>query len=295
MYNWKDSQSSTIVTEEIKLMLTRSITNEILTLDAHLDQRESILRRKQEELFNVAKQIEDDKRRMLNLKLTRSTLKSKFENEMNLIINHPKVEALLIGDSIFKVKLHQIYINNDEQRHYLGKPSIKIPFVSSDVTFDNDNKRRGYWSNEDVHPHISSGGSPCWGNLTSTIAELCAQHEFYALVVMCISYLEHVNIDDGAGGYIWSWDQVDEEGNITVQGYRYAYCNKCEDQVNEDELRTVFDALGFNRDESTGELRPYPRFEARVCEGCFEEYYEYNERLEEYIHVRANNEQENAI
>ena len=55
---------------------------------------------------------------------------------------------------------------NPNDLRYIGESTIKINISPStvDVRFYTEQKRKGYWSEQDPHPHVSELGNPCLGS-----------------------------------------------------------------------------------------------------------------------------------
>jgi len=139
--------------------------------------------------------------------------------DLDLIVGTPNVIDLQIIDDIFHIWTDDIYCYDENgKRYYIGKCRFTINLENTDVRFFNlNNCRRSYWTDNDPHPHVNGeNGQACLGSVATTIAELCANSEIYALVLICIDFLENVNISDPAGEKVVNWDEVDAEGNIIV-------------------------------------------------------------------------------
>lgn len=210
---------------------------------------------------------------------------SKVIAELDNIVNHPKVTELFLEDGKFIVHTAPIYAYHDVtgDRYYIGNMKIEMNPLNTNVKFFGDNPRRSYWSDKDPHPHVSSSGSACLGNVSATIAELCSQYELYALTMICIDFLESVNTADPAGANIKHWDMVDEEGNIIQEGSEEVeydwYCDYCDDgHTDDDAMYTVYESYTGGSD-GHGDWGA----ERFVCESCREGEYNWEEDLQEYV------------
>ena len=206
---------------------------------------------------------------------------SMVEKDFNLIIEHKKIENLLLDGKKVIVQTMPLYITSDKgKRYYGGKYKIEINMENSDVLFYGDNPRRSYWSKNDPHPHVSGkSGHACLGNVAETIAELCAGFQVYALVMICIDFLEAANTSDVAGKKVVNWDEVDENNNpIAAKKSNLKQCSCCHEEFDDDDLYEVYEGV---EDDGDGEPRAHGLH--YVCDECREENYYLNEDVDEYI------------
>ena len=166
------------------------------------------------------------KQRYDNLMLKRRLLTSEEEiigklgdnlmRELTLIANHPKISDIHIKDNKFTAFTTPLVIHADDGvLRYGGRYKIDINPENTEIKFFGGTPRRGYWTNYDPHPHVNgSNGRACLGNVADTIAQLSSQYELYAIVLMCIDFLESCNTSDSAGRKCTQWDVCDENGNI---------------------------------------------------------------------------------
>lgn len=160
--------------------------------------------------------------------------------DLNLIIQNDNIKDVIIKDDgnieILTEELN-IYADNDET-YYGGEYRININMLAGIVKFfaGNDNGAKGFWTNHDPHPHVNgSSGTPCLGNLDSTVAELCAQNQIYALALICIDFLESTNTGDAAGSYVKYRDTINEYGERVEAHQENKECPNCGECYDEDE------------------------------------------------------------
>lgn len=138
------------------------------------------------------------------------------------IISHKKVVNMEVISGYLHIYTVPLYLfePKNKERFYLGKMVIKIKTTSCDIRFDNlDNRRRCYWSGgASPHPHVSSEGVPCLGNIDAQVADCFVKKQYYMLFLILLGYLETCNIDDCAGRRVDSWDKVDKEGKKLSDG-----------------------------------------------------------------------------
>lgn len=206
--------------------------------------------------------------------------------DLDLIIANPKVEDLQIENNKFIIYTVPLNIHSDKGKvYYGGKYRIELDPNNSDVAFFGDNPRKGLWTEKDPHPHVNGNtGEPCLGNMASTVAELCSQMQIYALVIMCIDYLESANTADSAGKNVIHWDEIDTKGKVTKKEKTTAICEYCDNEVDITDLHTVYEELVEDEDEDgNGNGDYHLEGEGQVCTDCRDDNYHYNEDFEAYI------------
>ena len=199
--------------------------------------------------------------------------------DLDLIIAHPKIKDLMIKDNKFIITTESLIINATDGRQYLGgEYRIEIITDNAQVNFFNAVGRRGYWTGNDPHPHVDGNtGEACFGNVGSTIAELCSQMQIYALMLVSLDFLESANLSDVAGRRVENWDKIGDDGEVIEA------CNDEEESDDEGrcyecgERATLFNV--FNEYDGDGE----PQDEREVCINCRDNQYNWDSEVEEFI------------
>lgn len=213
----------------------------------------------------------------------------KLIKDLDLIAGLEKVTDLRIKDDIFEVMTDDIYCYTDtDKRYYIGKMRFTMNLKNTDVRFFNlNNPRQGWWTQKDAHPHVNgSNGEACLGSVATTIAELCARNELYALALTCIDFLENANTQDPAGAKVCYWDEVDEDGSIICAGGHHDeptwHCDCCCDEMSENEEQlTAYNDVDDDRDLVN---------EVTICRNCRNEYYHYSSHFDAVVHDDINDE-----
>ena len=225
------------------------------------------LRRLNEDLIRARRFVDMESNNQIDI-LKRLT------NDLDLIVKHEKINDLQIKDGKFIIYTNQLFITDENGRRFdIGKVKIEIVMEETKIRFYEGAGKRGFWGEPQPHPHVSTSGEACLGNADSMVAELCAQRQLYALVLVLIDFLESVNLQDVAGKRITNWDEVDKDGNIINPGYEEEeeeeefehYCDWCENNFNGE----VFGVYDVNNDSYIN-----------VCQECFENHARYNEEEE---------------
>jgi hypothetical protein len=218
---------------------------------------------------------------------TLGSIEKNVAGDLDALVANPKVTDVQIKDGKYTVHTCPIYAYDEKnRRYYIGNCWLDINMNNAEVKFYSDNPRRGFWG-MDYHPHVSNNGNACLGNASATIAELCSQQQLYALVMVCIDYLESVNIQDAAGRRVTAWDKVNENGKIIAKGGTYKLnddvltCSNCDEEVSV--LHTCYENVHINADEH-GNLTYEPVNERQLCSNCLDDDYHLHEESGFYIY-----------
>jgi hypothetical protein len=173
------------------------------------------------------------------------------------IAQHPKVTVVGVEDGYFVIHTVDLYMYEpiNKKRYYLGKMKIFLPFVFDEqhyIKFGNiNNSRNGFWTSA-PHPHCSSNGWACFGNIDIQLLELYAKFQYYDIFMLLLNYLQTANIEDSAGKSITAWDVVDEEGNVIEEGHDYKQNEVAPEIVDEYEAIPVPEGLVQMTEEIAG-------------------------------------------
>ena len=215
--------------------------------------------------------------------------KDKIRKDIELIKNDKKVKNVIFSKDGSKnflvVETNPLIMRGTKDPNdlrYIGESTIKINISPRvvDVRFYTEQKRKGYWSDKDPHPHVSELGNPCLGSASEIIAQLLVSREWYALATICINFLESYNEDDVAGKNYKYYEKVtiNEDGSMEIgeSGSRgeddYFICDGCGEEVDSENCTVVY----LDLDDYTSGVQTH------VCDECLDNYY-YNEELGAYI------------
>lgn len=212
--SWVNTDDASHLKEKLRQIATKQLEEELRQSKLKVATAEEDIKYFRNKLEQEYRILEKMKRELaIRQSISDNANENKLIEQMNLIANHPRVKDIIIEDDRFIINVPDIHVYDVQGReYYIGDFTISIRYDSSTIYFKNTNNRRtGYWSSRDHHPHISGEGQACFGNLEFTVAELSAQAEYYALYLSLLDFLENVNELDVAGGYVSSWDIVDGE------------------------------------------------------------------------------------
>jgi hypothetical protein len=220
LVSWKYTSDKEALSIEMLASVTRKA--EIRAKEAR-DSVDSYRHTIEDKKRQLATTIQNLQRAMKESEVANSGMKEiaeKYLKDFDLLVAHEKIEDVRFIDGKIEVFTVPLFMyDEDGLRFKLGKCRFVINMENADVKFYSANPRRSYWSHHDPHPHVSGNDNhACLGNVSSTIAELVAYSEVYALALTCIDFLEAVNRDDSAGKYVTNWDEVDEDGNVITEG-----------------------------------------------------------------------------
>lgn len=279
-YSWKKTSNKEALSKSILEVASQQQKQIIADLRYKQNQYEdnirnykNKLRREYDVLYismrSLDKELEND-----------TNVYDKVLKDIELMVQNEKIDDVLLkGDRIIIVTTPLIIHASDGNNYFGGVYNVEIPFLNSDVRFKSSNGRQGYWTSHDPHPHVNGNdGHACLGNIDSTIAELSAQKEIYAIALTCIDFLESANVTDSAGRRVINWDRVNDDGTVLSPNDRNRRCNSCGDMFYEEDLARVYGTIRYTNDDGDYELID----ERFVCDECREDSYLYDEHSDEY-------------
>ncbi|MBI5611374.1 MAG: hypothetical protein HY902_21055, partial [Deltaproteobacteria bacterium] len=131
--------------------------------------------------------------------MTRQEREAKAQSEFAALTKMvPEVIRTLSTDhGRLTVVLQPLVLEHEDCSYDMGSYTLHID--SDRVRIANDNGR------DYPHPHVSSDGIPCWGNLGSVIAKALGEREYVGLVTAIVAFLQSYNARD-AYRDIEQWD-----------------------------------------------------------------------------------------
>ena len=289
---WEDGKDKGDLLKSIVDKVEEQKEREIISIKSYIESYENDIEATKRRIAELTGKLRNSFIKVKALEDSKEDGHEKISNDLNLIVELDKVKELRIKDNKIIVYTNVIHIHDEEgNKYYGGEYEIEISLNYFDVTFRNRTEgRKGFWTMNDPHPHINGGtGKACWGNLSSTIAELCSQNELYAVTLSAIDFLENVDIHEWAGGHVVNWDSVDEDGNRIPpdpdvldptekeQEEDSWYCEYCDEYHNQDEHMMAYEYITVINE---GEDFDYGD-EAYICEREFEYETVYCEEADE--------------
>ena len=281
--SWKRTSDKSVITNTIRESISSTIERDKERLKRDIEDYRNSL----DEYKSRIKVMSDALMlKMKHLESIDDVIDAKINNimkDLDLIINNESIYDIKFENGIFTIYTNHLNITSDKDDKYNGgKFKIQLNMNTSDVRFFSDNPRKGYWTENDPHPHVDGNrGNPCLGNVSSTIAELCSQGELYALALICVDFLQSANTEDVAGKNVRNWDRIDKNGNIIpAEKYRsdtMYTCDRCghEGDYEEEETYVVYSYYD-QANEEYGD-------EQVVCVECRNDHYEWYEDINEAV------------
>ena len=164
-------------------------------------------------------------------------LSSSVVQAINEVNELDKIEGIewhsgttLFNSGLLQVRTKPIYCRKQGRRFLFGRYLVTFDFFKSSVKFENADglNRKSYWGENCPHPHISSDGSACLGNIRTDISNALQSFSFSYAIILALAFLRQANINDSAGRYFVNWPLVDDEGNIIADnGGIILTCSNC--------------------------------------------------------------------
>lgn len=286
--SWKFSQNKAALTNRFTSALRRTKEDAIRTDERSLRDMKSSIEDYKRKIKSYSESIAQKMRYIETEKTNLNNVEGSLIKDLDLIIQNEKIKDLHIKDNIFIIHTNPLYIYADNgKKYYGGEYRVELNPENTDVRFFGGTPRRSYWTERDPHPHVNgSDGHACLGNVSSTIAELCAQMQIYALVMICVDFLESANTEDAAGRKVVNWDEVKEDGTIIpANEARKVVCHHCGNRVEPESLSWVYEDYDDDGD---------PCNSHQVCQSCANRDYTYDEEYSEYVRITAYDERYNS-
>ena len=285
-YSWMNGNKEKLmksIKEDLKSKVNMSLGDINYQIERHADS----IRSTRNTLVNLYKRLSELMARKESSGKLYEDLEDKFFKELELIEEHDKISDITIYMGNMMVHTNPLYIHaSNGKTYYGGKFIISINIENSRIRFDSDNKRNGFWTDHDPHPHVNGGnGEACLGNLEPTIIELLHQNEYYATVLSLIDFLESANTLDAAGSYVTYWDIYDEDTGEVIPAEEYNdeddnwQCASClHDFTYDVDSYTAYDVVELNEDDEVVDTFN----EHIICPDCASDYYDYVEDIDAY-------------
>lgn len=235
--SWKKGKDRNHLNQRVQQYFEEASKQELTTKKRQEVEAMTNVASYREELGKAIKRSEMLRKQIALLEAGGDDIAQRVAKDLDMLVQHPLItDVIVLENGKIKFFTDTMYVHDeDDNRYYLGKMNVTLDPRQSDIRFGGDNPRRGYWTAEDPHPHVNgSSGVACLGNISSTIAELSAQNQIYALAMVAIDFLENANTDDPAGRKVVNWDKVDADGNVLPNATTF-YCEYCEEEHNEEE------------------------------------------------------------
>lgn len=161
----------------------------------------------------------------------------RFEREFNVLSSNAKIEDIRVPNGEGSIEIRTVPLVTewleDGTKRKLGKYSLVFNTVNSYGPYVRALEQlstRGW-----PHPHIRGDNDACWGNFSTAVAQLYAEHEYAALTDLVIKFLENPNVHDDWGAAIFEWPIEDmQDGSEPFHSYD-EWVNRNDEEYDDEE------------------------------------------------------------
>lgn len=131
----------------------------------------------------------------------------KISKEFDNLLDVAHIKKVVVRGQTIKLYTDTIYCVDprDDKEYEIGEFELQIRARQGDVRMFNKTRLVDGYNVRMNAPHVFPSGEPCLGSLKHTLPELIAMHDYPAVAMLCVQYLESVNPSDAAGKYINRW------------------------------------------------------------------------------------------
>ncbi len=184
---------------------TRRFEKTVKNTRENIEQSRLAAEKAQREIVMQLRTEEGLKRKLKQLESTREEVVERYSLEHKNLLNLEHVTAVDVDEEKIIVDTDRLYIEHGGKTYDLGNFKIYIYVDAGQVRMHNLT-RQIHGAGSNMHaPHVASDGRPCLGNLEEAIPQYIGQFEYSVVVMLCIQYLQTVNVQDMAGKYINNW------------------------------------------------------------------------------------------
>jgi len=123
-----------------------------------------------------------------------------------------------IKSKALHIHTDKIYVEDPRTKrtHELGCFRIEVDSGNNrNVKIYNSTRQIRAYERGMQAPHVFPDGRPCLGDLIQSLPEAQAKHDYSTIALLCILFLEHVNVADPAGKYVHYWPRVEKDGTTS--------------------------------------------------------------------------------
>lgn len=199
--------------ESYARLCTRRVDQMIGNSRNAIERNPNKVREYQQLIVQLVRESAEAQTRIDYLVNNREEAAKRYVNDFDKLFDSPKVVDVRVNGDRIQVFTKTLYCVDPRSNltHEIGAFRIDI-HINGGVRWHNLTRTvNGHWSGCQA-PHINSNGEACLGNMEEVIPQLTADYEFAALAMVCIQFVESVNVNDSAGQYINRWPVAAEKG-----------------------------------------------------------------------------------
>jgi hypothetical protein len=127
--------------------------------------------------------------------------------EFDRIVKMPKVRSVGWRGTNFTINTDVLYCTDPRTKvvHEIGAFKLVFDMRLSEVLFFNETRKLNAYRNGMNGPHLFPDGRACLGNMQNILPKLIGGYEWAQAVVMALTFIESVNVEDAAGKFISMW------------------------------------------------------------------------------------------
>ena len=163
------------------------------------------VRQLQEELTRKIREVNGLQRKLEQMESCQNTVVETYGKEFDKLLEIPKIRDVRVQNGTIRVFTDTLYCVDPRtsKKHEIGHFRIEIHPGGSVRWFNLVRQVNGMQA-----PHVFGRGDACLGNMDEVIPELAANYEYAALAMICIQFVESVNVSDEAGARINQWPEA---------------------------------------------------------------------------------------
>ena len=165
----------------------------------------------QQEVVRQIRIRDGQERKLEQMEAARPQVVEKYAAEFEKLAELPHVMRVAMEGNKISVFTDRIYCDHDGRRYDIGDFRIEVYMDGSNggVRMFNLTRQVSAHSSGMHAPHVFRDGNPCLGNLKEAIPQYIGEYEYSVVVMLCVQYLQSVNVNDDAGKYISQWPVVE--------------------------------------------------------------------------------------
>lgn len=135
-----------------------------------------------------------------------------YAQEFSKLVAIPKIKDVRFDGFEMLVDTDVLYCIHPETkiRYEIGAFEIRIR-PDGKVRWFNKTRRVDGVRNDMHAPHVFADGHACLGTMAEMIVDLICHYDYVSLAMVCIQFIETVNVNDDAGKYITEWPEAPVE------------------------------------------------------------------------------------
>ena len=160
----------------------------------------------QQKLVRRIREVNGLQRKLEQMENSRSGAIEVYGKEFDKLLEMEKIRDVRVRDGVVQVFTDTLFCVDprSQKTHEIGHFRIDFNPNGEVRWFNLDRKISGYGNGMQA-PHVFPDGRACLGNMQEVIPELIANYEYAALAMVCINFVESVNVEDDAGRHINRW------------------------------------------------------------------------------------------